>query len=237
MAKVRSGKQSAEPTGREALIEAARALFAERGIEGVSIRELGRAADQRNNNAVQYHFGNREALLLAVLAPHNQRVGARRAALLDEVEAETAPSTRSLASALVRPSAAMLEDAAGRNYLRIVAELIADPVNLRRQGPFDDTELGRWDRLAKRLMAETTLPLHRRFSAMNLCFSELGRRARARRRGDHRLFVSDLLDLVTGLLSAEVSGETLGLLGERERDHDATATPPARTPRARAKRS
>jgi len=222
---VHAGRQTTEPSGRQALIEAARTLFAQRGIEGVSIRELGRAAEQRNNNAVQYHFGTREALLLAVLEPHNDRVGARRAALLDEVEAEAeaAPSTRSLARALVCPSAAMLENAAGRHYLRIVAELIADPTNLRRRGPFDNTELGRWDRLSKRLMAETTLPLHRRFSAMNLCFSELGRRAAARRRSDHRLFVSDLVDLVTGLLDAEVSGETLRLLGERERTRGTTA--------------
>ena len=237
MGGVHASRQSTEPSGRQALIEAARALFAQRGIEGVSIRELGRAAEQRNNNAVQYHFGNREALLMAVLAPHNDRVGARRAALLDEVEAEAAPSTRSLARALVRPSAAMLENPAGRHYLRIVAELIADPANLRRRGPFDNTELGRWDRLAKRLMAETTLPLHRRFSAMNLCFSELGRRAAARRRGDHRLFVSDLVDLATGLLSAEVSGETLRLLDERERARGATASSASKDSRARTQRS
>ena len=212
----RPSRQSAEPGGREALIEAARALFAERGIEGVSIRELGRAAAQRNNNAVQYHFGDREALVFAVLGPHNERVGARRAALLDELEIEATPSIRSLAGALVRPSAAMLENAAGRDYLRIVAELISDPANVRRRGPFDGTELNRWNGLAKRHMAETTLPLHRRFSATNLCFSELGRRARSRRRGDHRLFVSDLVDLVTGLLCAEVSKETLRLLDERE---------------------
>lgn len=213
---MRASRPSAEPTGREALIEAARGLFAERGIEGVSIRELGRAASQKNNNAVQYHFGDREALLLAVLHPYNEQVGARRAALLDELEADAPPSIRALAIALVRPSAAMLEDPAGRDYLRIVAELIADPSNLRRKGPFDDTRLDRWDRLAKQHMAETTLPLHRRFSAMNLCFSELGRRAAARRRGDHRLFASDLIDLVTGLLSAEVSDETIRLLEERE---------------------
>ncbi|MGY8736112.1 MAG: TetR/AcrR family transcriptional regulator [bacterium] len=210
-------RQNVEASGREALIEAARTLFAERGIEGVSIRELGRAAEQRNNNAVQYHFGDREALLFAVLGPHNERVGARRAALLDELEVEATLSVRSLAGALVRPSAAMLSDTAGRDYLRIVAELIGDPANTRRRGPFDGTELNRWNRLAKQHMAESTLPLHRRFSAMNLCFSELGRRADARRRGDHRLFVSDLVDLVTGLLCAEVSKETLRFLDERER--------------------
>ena len=110
--------------------------------------------------------------------------------------------------ALVRPSAAMLENATGRDYLRIGAELIADPANIRRAWVLStSTELDRWDSLAKRHMAETTLPLHRRFSAMNLCFSELGRRAASRRRGDHRLFVSDLVDLVTGLLSTEVSEE------------------------------
>ncbi len=233
---MRSSRQNAEPNGRDALIEAARGLFAERGIEGVSIRELGRAAEQRNNNAVQYHFGDREALLLAVIGPYNERVGARRAALLDELEVEEGPSIRSLAGALVRPSAAMLENATGRDYLRIVAELIADPANIRRRGPFDGTELDRWDRLAKRHMAETTLPLHRRFSAMNLCFSELGRRAASRRRGDHRLFVSDLVDLVTGLLSTEVSEETLRLLGERERTRGATGSASSRANRAGANR-
>jgi len=216
-----------QPNGREALIDAARVLFAERGIEGVSMREVGRSADQRNNNAVQYHFGDREALLLAVLAPHHERVGARRAALLDELEAQATPSMRSLASALVRPSAAMLEDAAGRNYLRIVAELIADPVNVRRRGPFDGTELDRWNRLARRHAAATTLALHRRFSALNLCFSELGRRAAARRRTDHRLFVSDLVDLTTGVLAADVSEETLRLLEERERSRESTGKPAA----------
>ena len=168
MGATRSSRQSAEPNGRKALIEAARTLFAERRNEGVSIRELGRAAEQRNNNAVQYHFGDREALLYAVIAPHNERVGERRAALLEELEAAAAPSIRSLAGALVRPSAAMLEEADGRDYLRIVAELVRDPANVRRRGPVDGTELDRWNRLTKRHMAESTLPLHRRFSAMNL---------------------------------------------------------------------
>lgn len=209
--------RAAQSDVRELLIDAARTLFAERGIEGASMREVGRAADQRNTNAVQYHFGDRESLLFAVLKPHHERVGARRAALLDELDANLAPSLRGLASALVRPAAAMLEDPAGRDYLRIVAELISDPANLRRRGPFDGTELDRWHRLARQNMAAATLPLHRRFSAMHLCFSELGRRAASRRRSDHRLFVSDLVDLTTGVLGADVSEETERLLGERER--------------------
>ena len=34
-------------------------LFAERGFRGVSLREIGLAAGQRNNSAAQYHFGSR----------------------------------------------------------------------------------------------------------------------------------------------------------------------------------
>ena len=207
----------AQPDARELLIGAARALFAERGIEAVSMREVGRAADQRNTNAVQYHFGDRSALLFAVLRPYHQLVGARRAALLDELETAQAPSVRGLAGALVRPSAAMLADGGGRDYLRIVADLIADPANVRRRGPFDGTSLARWNRFARSNMAAATLPLHRRFSAMNLCFSELGRRAAARRRSDHRLFVSDLVDLTAGVLGADVSEETQRLVSERNK--------------------
>ena len=207
----------ATPNGREALIRSARTLFAERGAYAVSMREVGRAADQRNSNAVQYHFGDREALLAAVLRPHHALVAARRAALLDELEASPAPSLRALAGALVRPSAAMLEDAEGRAYLRIQAELIADPKNLERSGPFANTDLHRWHRLVRRHIPASSVSLHRRFSAMHLCFSELGRRAASRRRADHRLFVSDLVDLTTGVLGVEVSEETLRLLDEKNR--------------------
>ncbi|MGH0032812.1 MAG: TetR/AcrR family transcriptional regulator [Myxococcota bacterium] len=205
----------AASTGRDALVRAARSLFAERGTLGVSMREVGRAADQRNTNAVQYHFGDREGLLLAVLEPYHRLVAARRGALLDALEADAAPAMRDLAGALVRPSAAMLEEEGGRDYLRIQAELIADPRSLRRRAPFGGTQLDRWHRLAGRHMASATLPLHRRFSAIQLCFSELGRRAASRRRADHRLFVSDLVDLTAGVLGAEVSEETLRLLEEK----------------------
>jgi AcrR family transcriptional regulator len=197
------------------MIDAARSLFAERGVEAVSMREVGRAARQRNTNAVQYHFGDRDTLVREVLAPHHEQVGALRAGLLADL---TEVGARDLAGALVRPSAAMLETPDGRDYLRIVADLINDPATLGRGGPLDAAELGRWHRTARRNMPSPTLPLHRRFSAINLCFGELGRRAASRRRSDHRLFVSDLVDLVTGVLGADVSSETLALLDERDRN-------------------
>lgn len=202
-------------SGRDKLIDAARELFAAHGVAAVSLREVARAADQRNTNAVQYHFGDRRTLLVAVLAPHHDMVSARRSALLDSVERQPTPDTRSLAEALVRPSAAMLGEPGGRDYLRIVSELVRDLSAIRERG-MSDPALGRWDRIAKAAMPEATLPLHRRFSAIQLTSSELGRRAASRRRADHRLFVSDLVDLVVGVLDAPVSDETLALLAERD---------------------
>jgi AcrR family transcriptional regulator len=201
---------------RQKLVDAARDLFAERGIEGVSLREITRQAGQGNTSALQYHFGHREALLRAVLEPHQAQVDARRAALLDELETRPHTELRDLASALVRPSAAMLQAEGGQAYLRIMAELVRDPGRFARDGSRVRTGLARWRELAKRNMPESVSPLHRRFAAIQLCFSELGRRASTRRRSDHRLFVSDLIDLTTGILTAPVSRETRTLLEERE---------------------
>ena len=41
---------------RDQIIRAAEELFAARGIDGVSLREINRAAGQSNTGAVQYHF-------------------------------------------------------------------------------------------------------------------------------------------------------------------------------------
>jgi len=51
---------------REVMIQTAERLFAERGVEGVSLREIGLACGQRNNYATQYHFGNRDSLIKAI---------------------------------------------------------------------------------------------------------------------------------------------------------------------------
>lgn len=199
---------------RQKLIEAARDLFAEEGIEGVSLRAITRNAGQGNTSALQYHFGDRESLLRAVIEPHQSQVDARRSALLEELESRERVELRDLASALVRPSAAMLEVEGGKAYLRILAEMTRDPSRFLKGSVL--LGIKGWVDIAKRHMPEAVSPLHRRFAAAQLCFSELGRRASTRRRADHRLFVSDLVDLTTGILEAPVSNETRRLLEERD---------------------
>jgi AcrR family transcriptional regulator len=72
------------------LIDAAARLFAERGVDNVSIADIVRSADQRNASAVHYHFGSRDDILLAVLTRHVGELAQRRLALLKEAQARPA---------------------------------------------------------------------------------------------------------------------------------------------------
>ncbi|ACQ78488.1 regulatory protein TetR [Beutenbergia cavernae DSM 12333] len=72
---------------RERLVDAAERLVATRGPE-VPVRQITRAAGQRNNSAVTYHFGSRAGLLDAVWTRRTQRVNADRSAMMDELAAD-----------------------------------------------------------------------------------------------------------------------------------------------------
>src|SRR6476646_7326443 len=94
---------------KQQLIAAAEELFAARGIEGVSLREINTAAGQRNSTALQYHFGDRYGLVRAVLRKHTPAVDAARHAMLDDYQRAGRDDLRALAEALVRPSAIKLD--------------------------------------------------------------------------------------------------------------------------------
>ena len=88
---------------RDLLLDAAARLFAERGIDNVSLAEIVRTAGQRNMSAVHYHFGNRDEILRAVLARHVPVIADRRHELLERARARGAADVRSAAEAIVRP--------------------------------------------------------------------------------------------------------------------------------------
>ena len=114
--------RSPEPA-REALIAVAERLFAERGVDAVTVRDIVKAAGQRNSSAVQYHFGNKAGLLQAILNPHQARLDARRAEMFDELGER--PALYELIEVLVRPLASLLDSESGRHYIRIRAQLVS----------------------------------------------------------------------------------------------------------------
>lgn len=208
------------------LIAAAERLFAERGIDGVSLREITRAAQQRNTTALQYHFGDRDGLLKALVDKHMDHVAVRRAALLDNIATGGELTLRTGASVLVQPLVAKLVSAdGGPAFLQVAGELLN-----RTQRIIDPSEpvggiiydhlgsLDRWSETFEVLMPEgsTGAPLHRRFAVIRFAHIEIGRRARVGPPIDVPLFTSQLIDLVTGLLGAEMSAETQRLLAARE---------------------
>lgn len=202
---------------RGKLIRAAEQLFAAKGIDGVSLSEIKRAAGQRNAMALQYHFGDRAGLLRAILDKHLPAVDARREVLLQQYEDSGTADLRSLAAALVLPAAAKLADPdGGREFLQIVAELLNRPEPLVEVVVTKGSSIFAWRRLVEPLLAtESTTVLHTRFTAMRFCHAELAARAAARPRRDDRLFTSRLVDLVTALLATPVSEQTARLLHER----------------------
>ena len=103
------------------LLDEAERLFAKRGVDRVASREIVEAADQRNVSAISYHFGSREQLLLAILARRGGPVDIERGRRRDASGGD--PSVGELVACLVEPYAALLDDAGGRAYVRIVAQL------------------------------------------------------------------------------------------------------------------
>jgi len=74
-------------TTSERVLRAAETLFAERGFETVSLREITGAAEA-NVAAVNYHFGSKEKLVDAVVERHVTPINRERLRLLDEFERE-----------------------------------------------------------------------------------------------------------------------------------------------------
>lgn len=68
------------------LILAGEKLFAERGVEGASLREIASAAGHGNNNAVRYHFGSKQGLIQAIFRHRVMQMEPVRANMLAELE-------------------------------------------------------------------------------------------------------------------------------------------------------
>jgi AcrR family transcriptional regulator len=94
-----------KPLVKTEIKRAARRLFAEHGIADVTVRQIARAAGQRNLGVVGYYFGTKENLVKAVLVDGAMVIERIRNATLDDLESRQRPPTiREVVEAMIYPS-------------------------------------------------------------------------------------------------------------------------------------
>lgn len=121
--------------------QVARQLFAERGVDGVTVRDIAEAAGQKNHAAVAYHFGSKEALVREMIVDGARLIDDRRNAMLDALEERSQPLTlKDLVETLVYPSVDFGEPQDVKGYNRFIFLL-----DMTHREFFLDVLEGRWN--------------------------------------------------------------------------------------------
>lgn len=113
---------------RTRLIRTAERLIAERGLDGVSVRDITAAADT-NSASIHYHFQSKEGLVLAIMEDLSTRLRARRLEHLDAL-GTTSPTSRQVAEAIVNPTFEFVvgdAEEADNAYVGFLAAVLEEP--------------------------------------------------------------------------------------------------------------
>ena len=213
---------------KEALLGTAERLYAQRGLDAVSMREITREAGQKNSTALQYHFSSKEALVSAIMVRRMKDGDYRRLEFLHELELRgKLDDLRSLAAALVEPIAVGIRSPkrspGERGWVRFLSEV-------QRRPEFDLVEMSKaasdlglrrvYALLGKQLRHVPDAVLRQRYlitmSQIVHGLAEIDqlqeRRGRSRQRFDVERAIENLIDMTAGALSAPVSTEVTGRL-------------------------
>lgn len=146
---------------RERLILGAESLFGERGIDGVTMRMICEAADQKFAGSVQYHFGDQLGLLYAVFEYREEQLQPQRAALLElGRQSGQLDNVRYLLRILFEPNFAMYEKDGVISFMRCHAAYLATHRPRGVEHPVDRGSP------ATRVMRETMTLLEQQLTAL-----------------------------------------------------------------------
>jgi len=128
---VQTAQCDATPEARETherILESAQKLFAEKGLDATSVRDITTEAEC-NVAAVNYHFGGKENLYLESFRAMLRPLRDQRLAMLDELmEREPAPTLEeyltSFAEGFLDP---LVGESSGRRFMVFVSREILDP--------------------------------------------------------------------------------------------------------------
>ena len=191
--------------GRELLIAAALKLFAEEGIDGVSIRAINREAGLGPASA-HYHFGTKEALVEAVLHIHGDQivdaVTSRAQALVDS---ESPVTARDLVQMLAVPYIDLIaaHTKTGHDWIKLVSQTVQSDVDRVT----DRNSLRITAQAAARAYPDSTPAQRQR--ALRMCFTllvtqlaQFGEAVSTRGRAKGKLDLDLLIDFLSGGLDA-----------------------------------
>ena len=204
------------PSTKEQIVFAAEKLFALYGIEGVSLRQIGAAAGNGNNSAVQYHFGSKDQLVQAIFQHRMPGLHQRRTLLIAELRPD---DLRSWVECQLRTVLEQSEQP-DSHYLSFVAMLwqYGRRDVIERMPAASQESIWAFRQSIDELLSHIPEPLrsHRITHAMGFMIHVASARERARSNGydvlPFAVELTDLLDGMVGFLDAPVSPATLAAL-------------------------
>jgi AcrR family transcriptional regulator len=206
---------------REQLLDAAEKLFLQHGLDDVSARAIVREAGQKNQSALQYHFGGREGLITSIINRRMQQLESRRSVLIEhQLSEDNDPPLRTLCAVLVRAPFLLCRER--KNFREFLGQLGQRFLASDRDSTFavNDSNLPSlqaireliWPHLAQ---VPPELLLLRAENANYLVLLTISRRARlggSFRGRSAELFFNNLVDQMAAMLATPISPETQSLL-------------------------
>jgi AcrR family transcriptional regulator len=118
---------------RERILQTAEQLFAEKGIDAVSLREITAGAGV-NIAAVHYHFGSKKAVLEELFALRGGPIAERRLTLLSQIgrDPQGKPILEDVLRAFLKPALEALADPGGASFVLLRARLAFEQAEVRR---------------------------------------------------------------------------------------------------------
>jgi AcrR family transcriptional regulator len=213
------GQKARSQATQAALMEAAEKLIARDGLHAISIKAIMREAGQKNESALQYHFGNLKGLISAIHKKRSAEIHTRRGELLNELLANgTKPDVSDLCRIMVMPTCQLAqEDPKFRRYVAGFGHQVALAQNsafdvIRRSGGGGESGARTRELLRQALPHLDDDAFKKRMDlAARLCASSISHQANRKnafKGKDADLFISHLVDALEGLLSAPVSEKT-----------------------------
>jgi AcrR family transcriptional regulator len=214
---------NASSASAQRLVVAAERLFAERGIDGVSLRQIAAEAGSGNNSAVHYHFGSKHGLIRAIFHHRLRQIISERQLLASRGDPG---DLRSRCEAEFLP-VLNLAEATDNRYVSFVEQLQRNESSAPDSYFPDLPDEGRrsseqFRRDLDRMLPQLDEPLRqiRILEAQALFLHAAADRERAVAAGitsvPFDLFVHALLDGITGFLAARPSAATLRRLDHAE---------------------